>query len=78
METFEQSQSENIKLLKIIHLRNRLGEIQAKSGPNSSKYIDISLQLDLLEKEYIDEKVQTFKGIKTCFFVTKIPRSFEK
>ncbi len=78
METFEPIQSENIKLLKIIHLRDRLSEIHAKSGPNSSKYIDLSIQLSQLEKEYIEEKIKTFKGIKTCFFVTTVPRSFEK
>lgn len=76
METYWQN--ENVKLLEIIHLRNHLKEVQDQSGPNSSKYIDISLQLDLLEKEYIDEKIKNFKGVKTCFFVTKVPRSFEK
>ncbi|WP_338470719.1 hypothetical protein R4Z10_18315 [Niallia sp. XMNu-256] len=78
METFEPSQSENVMLLKIIHLRDRLGEIHAQSGPNSSKYIDLSIQLNLLEKEYIEKKIKTFKGVKTSFFITKIPRSFEK
>lgn len=78
METLEQSQSEKIKLTKMIHLRNRLNEIHDQSGPSSAKYIDLSLQLNKMEKEYIDEKINTFKGQKTWSFVTKAPKSFEK
>lgn len=78
MESIEPSQSENIKLMKIIHLRNHLGELYNQSGPNSSKYINLSLQLTVLEKEYIEEKISTFKGIKSCFFITKVPKKFDK
>ncbi|WP_428909880.1 hypothetical protein [Niallia sp. Krafla_26] len=78
METFERSQSENLKLMEMMFLRNRLSEIHEQSGPNSSKYIDLKIQLNLLEKEYIDEKINTFKRKKTCFFLTNAPRSFEK
>jgi hypothetical protein len=78
-EMMEPNQSESIKLMKIIQLRSRIEELHHQSGPNSAKYIDLSLQLDVLEKEYIDEKVRSFKGVKsTRFFITKVPRRFEK
>lgn len=78
MEMMKPSQSESIKLMKIIQLRNRIEELHQQSGPNSSNYIDLSLQLNVLEKEYIDEKISSFKGAKTSFMITKIPRKFEK
>jgi hypothetical protein len=78
-EMTEHSQSESIKLMKIIQLRNRIEELHHQSGPNSTKYIDLSLQLNVLEKEYIEEKIRSFKGLKTTtFLITKVPRRFEK
>jgi hypothetical protein len=78
-EMMEPSHSESIKLMKIIQLRNRIEELHQQSGPNSTKYIDLSLQLNALEKEYIEEKIRSFKGPKTTrFLITKVPRRFEK
>ena len=78
-EMMDPSHSENIKLMKIIQLRNRIEELHQQSGANSSKYIDLSLQLNALEKDYIEEKINSFKGPKTTrFLITKIPRRFEK
>ena len=78
-EMMDPSHSENIKLMKIIQLRNRIEELHQQSGANSSKYIDLSLQLNALEKDYIEEKIHSFKGPKTTrFLITKIPRRFEK
>ena len=75
-EMMEPSHSESIKLMKIIQLRNRIEELHQQSGPNSTKYIDLSLQLNALEKEYIEEKIRSFKELKTTsFLITKIPRT---
>jgi hypothetical protein len=77
-EMMEPSQNDSIKLMKIIQLRNRIEELHHQSGPNSTTYIDLSLQLKVLEKEYIEEKIRSFKGMKASFLITKIPRKFEK
>lgn len=58
MESKEQIQTDNQhRLLHIIDLRNRLEELHLQTGPNSSQYINLSLQLDQLEKEYIKELI---------------------
>lgn len=57
MAVREPIQSENMKLIKIINLRNSLAELNKQHGPNSSRYITLSLRLDLLEKQYIEERI---------------------
>ena len=51
------SQNRNMKLMKIIMLREHLEELYNQSGSNSSKYITISLELRLLEREYVEERI---------------------
>lgn len=61
METREQVQDVNRKLLmEIIDLRSQLEDLYIQTGPNSSKYVNISLQLYALEKEYITNKINLF------------------
>jgi hypothetical protein len=61
MQVKESIQSEQMKLMRIIDLRNDLKELRHQNGPNSSKYITLSIQLDSLEKEYIEERIKESK-----------------
>jgi hypothetical protein len=56
MEGF--STVENIKLLNEIgNLKAKQGEIYQQKGPASSDYITLSIQLNILINEYLDEKI---------------------
>jgi hypothetical protein len=57
-------------LLDIIDLRNQLEELYRQTGPNSSQYINISLRLNALEKEYVSEKIYLFETIDSHQLVT--------
>jgi hypothetical protein len=57
MEVRKHTQSDSLKLMKIIDLRNSLQELHNQHGPNSPSYITLSLRLGLLEKEYIEERI---------------------
>ncbi len=56
--TEQHIQSDYVQLQRIIKLRNSLGELYNQSGANSSSYINLSLQLGVLEKQYIEEKIK--------------------
>lgn len=56
--TEQHIQSDNVILKQIIKLRNSLGDLYNQSGANSSAYINLSLQLGALEKQYIEEKIK--------------------
>lgn len=48
---------ENMELLmEIVNLRAKLSKLYNQSGPNTSEYITLSIQLDLLMEEYFEEK----------------------
>ncbi|MCM3568446.1 hypothetical protein M3183_10115 [Neobacillus mesonae] len=49
---------ENIKLLReIAHVKTEINELYKQTGPGSSDYISLSIRLDLLMKEYIEDKI---------------------
>jgi hypothetical protein len=53
---------ENPKLLmEIGNLKSKKNELYQEKGPSSTDYIKLSLQLDLLINEYIEEKIQFLK-----------------
>ncbi|WP_394238414.1 hypothetical protein [Niallia oryzisoli] len=56
--TEQRIQSDYLQLKQIMKLRNSLGELYNQSGANSSRYINLSLQLGALEKQYIEEKIK--------------------
>jgi hypothetical protein len=57
MKAEEQIQGENIELLKeIIHIQKNLQELYLEKGAASSDYISLSIELNLLTKEYFEEK----------------------
>ena len=57
MSAKENDQCENMKLLtEIFHLKIKLREIYLQTGPSSSNYITLKIKLDILIKEYMDEK----------------------
>lgn len=69
MKTKEKVQSENMGLLsEIYHLRIILKEIYSQKGPANSDYISLSIKLNLLVNEYIDEKISMLKDelIEIC------------
>lgn len=50
---------ENQELLKeIIQLKMKKSELYSQSGPNSPDYLDLSLKLNLLVNQYVDEKIE--------------------
>lgn len=50
---------ENMALLKeISQLKLKRNELYSHSGPNSSNYVDITLKLNRLVHQYIDEKIE--------------------
>lgn len=55
----EEQQSHNTKneLIEIYMLRNRLEELYKQSGPTSSTYIDLSIQLKVIENNFIEEQI---------------------
>jgi hypothetical protein len=58
MKAIKPMQTENTKLLmEIVDLKIHLSELYNQTGPNSSKYISLSIQLDKLMNEYFEEKV---------------------
>ena len=62
MEYKEHIQSENMDLLmEIFNLKTILSELNAQTGPNSSNYLNLSLKLKLLERKYMDEKMNMYK-----------------
>lgn len=51
--------SENIKLLnEISNLKIKLTELYSQNGPSTPEYISLSIKLDLLVNEYLDEKIK--------------------
>lgn len=54
----EPIQTENIKLLmEILNYKIKLRDMYRKTGPGNSDYITLSIKLDLLIKEYIEERL---------------------
>lgn len=59
MKTKEPVQIENLELLKeIVHLKDKKSELFSHTGPSSSDYIDVSIKLDLLVNQYVEEKIE--------------------
>jgi hypothetical protein len=57
MKTSEAVKVENMELLmEIVNLREKINELYNQSGPNTSEYITLSIQLNLLVKDYFEEK----------------------
>lgn len=51
-------QNENWQLLmEILTIKNKLSELNVKRGPAHPDYISLSIKLDLLTKQYIEEKI---------------------
>jgi hypothetical protein len=49
---------ENMNLLmEIAHLKTKVTELYKQNGPGNSDYISLSIKLNLLINEYIDEKI---------------------
>lgn len=62
MKTIEHVQGENMKLLvEIYQLRIILNKLYSQKGPANSDYISLSIKLDLLIKEYIEEKISVLR-----------------
>ena len=58
MRQYEQIQRENMRLLvEIFKIKETLKKLYQEHGPNSSDYISLSIKLDVLVREYIDEKM---------------------
>ncbi|KKI90434.1 hypothetical protein WQ54_20995 [Bacillus sp. SA1-12] len=58
MKVSKQVKSENMSLLlEIYNLKNHLNELYAKKGPANGEYISFSIKLDLLLKQYMEEKL---------------------
>ena len=58
MEANKPNQMENTKLLKdIVDLKIQLSQLYNQSGPNTSEYVSLSIQLDKLMNVYFEEKV---------------------
>ncbi|AZU64219.1 hypothetical protein CHR53_24915 [Neobacillus mesonae] len=58
MKTKETVPYENKKLLmEIADVKKEKNELYKQTGPGSPDYISLSIKLDLLMKEYIDEKI---------------------
>lgn len=50
---------ETDELLKeIIQLKTKKSELYSQSGPNSPGYLDLSLKLNILVNQYVDEKIE--------------------
>lgn len=57
MKTSEAVKVENMELLmEIVNLRAKINELYNQSGPNTSEYITLSIKLNLLVKDYFEEK----------------------
>jgi hypothetical protein len=49
---------ENVNLLmQIAHLKTKVTQLYNQNGPGSPDYISLSIKLNLLINEYIDEKI---------------------
>lgn len=58
MKANESVPLENMNLLReIVHLKSKISELYNEKGPYSSDYISLSIKLDVLINEYIDEKI---------------------
>jgi hypothetical protein len=67
MKAIEHVQGENLKLLmEIFTLKMKISELYIQEGPCSSKYISLSLKLDVLMKEYFEEKLKNFIEMTKC------------
>ncbi|SDM87611.1 hypothetical protein SAMN05443253_106135 [Bacillus sp. OK048] len=58
MKAHKLIQSENTNLLKdIVDLKIKLSKLYNQTGPNTSEYVSLSIQLSKRMNEYFDEKV---------------------
>lgn len=48
-------------LRKIGYLKNKKNELYEQKGPGCPDYITVSVQLDVLINQYIEEKIQSLK-----------------
>lgn len=60
MKAVNHVQNENMELLlEIYNLKTTLSDLYSKKGPANGEYISFSIKLDLLLKQYIEEKMTT-------------------
>lgn len=58
MKVIETVPPENVSLLiEIANLKTEITQLYHQHGPGSSDYISLSIKLDLLINEYIEEKI---------------------
>ncbi|MEH7179185.1 hypothetical protein [Neobacillus vireti] len=58
MEAKKLNHKENTKLLMdIVNLKIKQLELYSRTGPNSSEYVSLSIQLEKLMNVYFEEKV---------------------
>lgn len=58
MKTNESLPSEyRQRLMEIANVKTEINKLYKKTGPVSSDYITLSIKLDLLMKEYIEEQI---------------------
>lgn len=58
MKTNESVPLENVNLLmEIAHLKTKVSELYNQNGPGNPDYISLSIKLNLLINEYIDERI---------------------
>jgi hypothetical protein len=58
MKAVNHVQNENMDLLlEIYNLKTTLNDLYSKKGPANGEYISFSIKLDLLLKQYIEEKM---------------------
>jgi hypothetical protein len=63
MKAIDHVKSENMNLLlEIYNLKKHLSELYTQKGPANGEYISFSIKLDLLLKEYIEEKITMLNG----------------
>lgn len=59
MKANKSIQIENRELLMdIVNLKIKLGELYNHTGPNTSEYVSLKINLDCLMHEYFEEKIE--------------------
>lgn len=59
MKANKSIQNENTKLLlDIVDLKVKLNDLYHSTGPNTSDYVNLKINLDCLMHEYFEEKIE--------------------
>jgi hypothetical protein len=59
MKAIKSIQNENTKLLlDIVDLKIKLNDLYNSTGPNTSDYVNLKINLDCLMHEYFEERIE--------------------